>query len=273
MGIVRRILLATLFCGGGCRPGPALPQPPHHHHRRRRRGRPDRHHHPHRRRCHDPHHGARPGWWCEAIGGSTVGPQRVALARPDGYTLLLNNIGFAASATLYRKLPYNVLESFAPLGLVSDAAMTLVARPDFPASDLRRLHRRPAGRRDKLNLAHAGLGSAAISAGCWCSRRPAPQATTVVFRGTAPGDRRADGRAHRPALRPGDQYRALHPRQPGEGLWRDQPRPPAGARPAADHRRGGLPRHRHEHLARHVRPRRHAGGCAGGCSRPRCGRR
>ena len=68
----------------------------------------------------------------EAIGGSTVGPQRGALARPDGYTLLINNIGFAASATLYRKLPYNVLESFAPLGLVSDAAMTLVARPGLP---------------------------------------------------------------------------------------------------------------------------------------------
>ena len=122
----------------------------------------------------------------EAIGGSTVGPQRGALARPDGYTLLLNNIGFAASATLYRKLPYNVLESFAPLGLVSDAAMTLVARPDFPASDLRGYIAALREGGDKLNLAHAGLGSAAHLCGMLVQQAAAAQATTVVFRGTGP---------------------------------------------------------------------------------------
>ena len=65
----------------------------------------------------------------ESIGGSVVGPQRMVQSRPDGNTLLINNIGMAASATLYRKLPYDVPGSFAPLGLVSDAAMTIVAAP------------------------------------------------------------------------------------------------------------------------------------------------
>src|SRR5689334_17413406 len=73
----------------------------------------------------------------ESIGGSIVGPQRLAQSRPDGYTLMINNIGMAASATLYRKLPYDVPGSFAPLGLVSDAAMTIVTRPGFPAQDLK----------------------------------------------------------------------------------------------------------------------------------------
>ena len=36
----------------------------------------------------------------ESIGGSVVGPQRLAQSRPDGYTLMINNIGMAASATL-----------------------------------------------------------------------------------------------------------------------------------------------------------------------------
>ena len=122
----------------------------------------------------------------EAIGGSTVGPQRGAMARPDGYTLLINNIGFAASATLYRRLPYNVLESFAPLGLVSDSAMTLIAKPGFPATDLGGYFAALQAGGDKLNLAHAGLGSAAHLCGMLVQQAAGAQATTVVFRGTAP---------------------------------------------------------------------------------------
>ncbi len=122
----------------------------------------------------------------EAIGGSLVGPQRAAQARPDGYTLLVNNIGFAASATLYRKLPYDVLESFAPLGLVSDAAMTFVARPGFPAADLRAYVGALREGGDRLNLAHAGLGSASHLCGVLLQQAAGAQATTVAFRGTGP---------------------------------------------------------------------------------------
>jgi len=122
----------------------------------------------------------------ESIGGATVGPLRGAQARPDGYTLLCNNIGFAASATLYRRLPYDVLESFAPLGLVSDAAMTLVARPDYPARDLRDYMTLLSREGDKLNLAHAGLGSAAHLCAMLVQQAAGKQATAVVFRGTGP---------------------------------------------------------------------------------------
>src|SRR5215218_277545 len=58
--------------------------------------------------------------------GGTIAAGRVAQARPDGHTLLMHHIGHASAATLYRPLSYDVLESFAPLGLASDAAMTLV---------------------------------------------------------------------------------------------------------------------------------------------------
>ncbi|MCO6415947.1 tripartite tricarboxylate transporter substrate binding protein BugD [Siccirubricoccus sp. KC 17139] len=122
----------------------------------------------------------------ESIGGATVGPQRGAMARPDGYTLLCNNIGFAASATLYRRLPYSVLESFAPLGLVSDAAMTLNARPGYPAKDLAEYVGKLKAEGEKLNLAHAGLGSAAHLCGMLLQQAAGAQATTVVFRGTGP---------------------------------------------------------------------------------------
>ena len=71
--------------------------------------------------------------------GGTIGSARVANARPDGSTLLMHHLGHAASATLYRKLPYDVEASFAPLGLINDVPLLVCARADFPAKDLREL--------------------------------------------------------------------------------------------------------------------------------------
>lgn len=122
----------------------------------------------------------------ESIGGSVVGPQRMVQSRPDGYTLLINNIGMAASATLFRKLPYEVPGSFAPLGLVSDAAMTIVTRPGFPAQDLKGVMQRLTTEAEALNLATAGLGSAANLCGLLVQQAAGARATVVVFRGTAP---------------------------------------------------------------------------------------
>ena len=67
----------------------------------------------------------------ENVGGAggTVGAGRVARADPDGYTLFLHHIGHSTAPALYRKLPYNAVDDFAPIGLVTDVPMTLVARP------------------------------------------------------------------------------------------------------------------------------------------------
>ena len=65
--------------------------------------------------------------------GGTLGAGRVARADPDGYTLMLHHIGLASSVGLYRKLPYDAATAFAPIGLVTDVPMTIVARADFSA--------------------------------------------------------------------------------------------------------------------------------------------
>jgi tripartite-type tricarboxylate transporter receptor subunit TctC len=118
--------------------------------------------------------------------GGTIAAARVAQARPDGTTLLMHHIGHATTATLYRKLPYDVETSFAPLGLVSDAAMTLVARPDFPATDLAGVMAEIRRQGDKLTLAHSGLGGANQLCGMLLQRAAGTALTTVVFRGSAP---------------------------------------------------------------------------------------
>jgi len=122
----------------------------------------------------------------EAIGPANVATQRLTQMRRDGHTLMVTNVGMAASATLFRRLPYEVPGSFAPLGLVSDAAMTLLARPGFPASDLAGYMAALKREGDKLNLATAGLSSAANLCGLLVQGAAGAQATVVVFRGTAP---------------------------------------------------------------------------------------
>ena len=69
-------------------------------------------------------------------GGRHARRRRLAQAEPDGYTLLVHHIGMATSATLYRNLPYDPRTEFAPIGLVTEVPMTIVARPDFPPDDL-----------------------------------------------------------------------------------------------------------------------------------------
>ena len=118
--------------------------------------------------------------------GGTIAAARVAQGRPDGHTLLMHHIGHASAATIYRRLPYSVTEGFAPLGLVSDAAMTLVARPDFPADDLGAYMAEIRRQGDKLNLAHSGLGAANHLCGMLLQHAAGTAMTPVVYRGSAP---------------------------------------------------------------------------------------
>ena len=69
--------------------------------------------------------------------GGTIGAARLTQARPDGYTLFIHHIGHATAPALYRKLPYDPIGDFAPIGLINDGAMALVARKNFPAKNLK----------------------------------------------------------------------------------------------------------------------------------------
>ncbi|MBW6399173.1 tripartite tricarboxylate transporter substrate binding protein BugD [Roseomonas sp. HJA6] len=117
---------------------------------------------------------------------ANVGAQRVAQARPDGYTLLMSNVGLAAGATLFRRLSFDTATAFAPLGLVSDAAMTIIARPGFPAEDMPTLVREIHQRGEALNMGTAGLASAANLCGLLMQQQAQNRVTIVAFRGTAP---------------------------------------------------------------------------------------
>jgi len=120
--------------------------------------------------------------------GGTIGATRVARAAPDGHTLLVWHIGMAATAGLYRKLQYNALEDFTYLGMINDVPMTLVGSPKLPANTYRDFENYIRANGGKLNLAHAGLGSASHLCGLmWQSAVKLDKSmATIAYRGTAP---------------------------------------------------------------------------------------
>ena len=69
--------------------------------------------------------------------GTAIGASEVARSAPDGYTLLLGDAGtYAFNPTLYKKLAYDPVESFVPVGPAGSAPMLLLARADLPANTL-----------------------------------------------------------------------------------------------------------------------------------------
>lgn len=124
----------------------------------------------------------------ENVGGAggTLGAGRVARAAPDGYTVLMHHIGHATSATLYRKLPYDTINDFAPIGLVTDVPMTIVGKHDLPPKDIKELIAYVQQNKDKVSYGNAGVGAASHLCGMmFMSALKAPM-TTVAYKGTGP---------------------------------------------------------------------------------------
>ena len=118
--------------------------------------------------------------------GGTIGAQKVAMARPDGYTLLLHHIGMSTTPTLYRRLAYDPVNGFETIGLVTEVPMTLVAKKDFPANTLQEAIAVIRRERDNLNYANAGIGAASHLCGLLLMKAVDTPMTTVPFRGTGP---------------------------------------------------------------------------------------
>lgn len=124
----------------------------------------------------------------ENVGGAggTLGAGRVAQADPDGYTLLLHHIGMATSATLYRKLAYDTLNSFEYVGLVTEVPMTIVGRKDLEPTDLKGLVDYAKANKDTVTVANAGIGAASHLCGMLFMSAIGTPLVTVPYKGTGP---------------------------------------------------------------------------------------
>jgi tripartite-type tricarboxylate transporter receptor subunit TctC len=92
--------------------------------------------------------------------GGTTATTRAARAANDGYTLITGHMGtHAASVPLYPKLAYHPEKDFEPIALLAGTPILILARKDFPPKDLKEFVTYVKANAEKVNAAHAGIGS------------------------------------------------------------------------------------------------------------------
>ena len=92
--------------------------------------------------------------------GGTIGAAKVARATPDGYTMVMGNLGtHAASLGIYSKLAYDPRTDFEPVILVASTPMVLVTRPTLAVHSLNDVIAYAKSHSGKATMGSAGIGS------------------------------------------------------------------------------------------------------------------
>jgi tripartite-type tricarboxylate transporter receptor subunit TctC len=119
-------------------------------------------------------------------GGST-GSAAIARAEPDGYTIGMAHIGtLAVNPSLYPKLQYDPIASFAHLGMLAKVHNILVVHPSLPVRDFKEFVAYAKANPGKLNFGSGGPGSAAHIATEALALEAGLKLVHVPYRGTAP---------------------------------------------------------------------------------------
>jgi tripartite-type tricarboxylate transporter receptor subunit TctC len=121
------------------------------------------------------------------IGASgIIGADIVARSAPDGYTLLMAQVGDAISMSLYSKLPYNFIRDFAPITLVGQTPFILVAHPSVPVKTVQELIALVKAKPRSLSFGSAGTGVASHLAGELFKTAAGIDIVHVPYKGQAP---------------------------------------------------------------------------------------
>jgi tripartite-type tricarboxylate transporter receptor subunit TctC len=119
--------------------------------------------------------------------GGQTGSKRVADAAPDGYSILIGTVGtHAQSQTLYKKPLYNASTDFAPVGLIAQVPIMLVARKDLPVKDFKEFVAYAKANQSKMQFGSAGAGSATHLGCVLLNYIIGVDITHVPYRGTGP---------------------------------------------------------------------------------------
>jgi tripartite-type tricarboxylate transporter receptor subunit TctC len=90
--------------------------------------------------------------------GGLVGAEAVAKARPDGYTLLIGNVGTQSINPSLYKMPYDADKAFAPVSLFAELPFAFVVNPNVPAKTPKELVALAKASPDKYTYASSGSG-------------------------------------------------------------------------------------------------------------------
>ena len=113
-----------------------------------------------------------------------VGADFVAKSAPDGYTLLLTDLGgLVISASVYPNLPFDPAKDFSPVVMVSYSPHVLAVHPSVPAGNVKELIELAKSKPGKLNFAVSGIGGAPHLAGIEFAQRTGVQWAYIPYKG------------------------------------------------------------------------------------------
>jgi tripartite-type tricarboxylate transporter receptor subunit TctC len=90
---------------------------------------------------------------------TNIGTEIVARAPADGYTMLLQTVPFVVNPSIFRKLPFDVVNDFAPVSLMVSVPFVLVVNNGVPVKSVKDLIALAKAQPGKLSYASAGNGS------------------------------------------------------------------------------------------------------------------
>jgi tripartite-type tricarboxylate transporter receptor subunit TctC len=118
--------------------------------------------------------------------GGNIGAEAVARSPADGYTLLVATTAHAINMSLFKNLGYDVQKDFAPVTLLTQGPLVLVATPNFPASNVRELIALAKAKPDTLNFASSGNGQSTHLSGELFNSMAGIKLAHVPYKGSAP---------------------------------------------------------------------------------------
>jgi tripartite-type tricarboxylate transporter receptor subunit TctC len=132
--------------------------------------------------------------WGQAVvvenkGGAAgmIGADVVAKSKPDGYTLLMGNIGTQAiNPSLYKTLPYDAASAFAPVALVAELPLAMMVNPNVAARTARDLIALVKAQPGKFSYSSSGAGGAPHLAAEMFKDATATDILHVPYRGGGP---------------------------------------------------------------------------------------
>src|SRR5215468_3338098 len=98
-------------------------------------------------------------------GGATLGAAEAIRSRPDGYTLFLLTISHAVNASLYEKLPYNIVHDTTPIASFYKANYVMVVNPSLPVRSVAEFIAYAKASPGKVSVGSQGVGSIGHLAG------------------------------------------------------------------------------------------------------------
>ena len=117
-----------------------------------------------------------------------IAAQDAAKSPPDGYTYLLaSDAVFSLNSYLYSRLPYDPVKDLAPVSRLVTANLMLVARPDFPASNVRELIDYAKKNPGKINYGSVGAGGVNHLAFAWFNTLNGLDMQHVPYKGLVQG--------------------------------------------------------------------------------------